>query len=195
MSASPHLIVGLGNPGPEYRDNRHNVGFMVVDTLARRAGSSVDRQKFKGLFTRVRLGGADCVLLEPQTYMNLSGRSVVAAASFFKIATERLLVIHDELDLEFGTQRLKLGGGLAGHNGLKSIAAELGTRDFARLRLGIGRPPRGSPADWVLSDFRGNEAAELDDVLARAADAVERFLEVGPQAAMNDVNRRDGQNP
>src|SRR5919109_2469731 len=169
------LVAGLGNPGREYARHRHNVGFMVCDELARRQAASF-RSKFSGELAELRLDGR-LALLKPQTYMNESGRSVGAAARFFKVEPERLLVVHDEVDLEFGRLQARLGGGLAGHNGLRSLAAALGTPDFMRLRVGVGRPGRGDPrdvADYVLSEFEPEEDAET--VVARAADAVEAVV-------------------
>jgi PTH1 family peptidyl-tRNA hydrolase len=167
------LVVGLGNPGREYAANRHNVGWMVVDELARRHGGSW-RQKFSGRLAELRLNSHRVALLKPETYMNESGRSVQAALRFFKLEPESLLVVHDESDLELGRLQLRLGGGLAGHNGLRSVAQHLRTPDFLRLRVGVGRPARGDPrplADYVLSDFEpADDAAAL---IARAADAAE----------------------
>jgi PTH1 family peptidyl-tRNA hydrolase len=149
------LVVGLGNPGREYASTRHNVGFLVADELARRHDGSW-RSKFSGDLADVRLGGARVGLLKPQTYMNESGRSVAAAARFYKVDPAELLAVHDEVDLELGRMQARSGGGLAGHNGLRSLAAALGTPEFLRLRVGVGRPERGDArpvADWVLSPF------------------------------------------
>src|SRR5947208_10461949 len=167
------LVVGLGNPGREYARNRHNVGAMVADELARRHGGSW-RSKFSGRIAEIRLDGHKIALLTPETYMNESGRSVGAAAAYFKVAPDAVLVVHDESDLELGRLQLRLGGGLAGHNGLRSIAQHLKTQEFLRLRVGVGRPERGDPrplADWVLADFAAHEDAE--GLVGRAADAVE----------------------
>ncbi|MBW2507411.1 MAG: aminoacyl-tRNA hydrolase, partial [Deltaproteobacteria bacterium] len=139
-AVSTHLIAGLGNPGPKYANNRHNVGFMVVDELRRRWGASAFRDKFKGEFTKVRVGSDEVVLLKPLTYMNLSGESVQAAMRFFKVPLEQVVCVHDELDLEFGVVRLKVGGGTAGHNGLRSMVQHCGGPGFVRCRVGIGRP-------------------------------------------------------
>src|SRR6266581_6996887 len=169
------LVVGLGNPGRAYAGNRHNVGWMVVDELARRHGGSW-RSKFSGRLAEVRLDGHKLALLKPETYMNESGRSVGAAMRFFKLEPDAVLVIHDEGDLERGRLQLRLGGGLGGHNGLRSIASHLKTQDFLRLRVGVGRPERGDPrplADYVLSNFEPQDDA--DGLIARAADAVEQL--------------------
>jgi PTH1 family peptidyl-tRNA hydrolase len=184
------LVAGLGNPGREYADTRHNVGFMVADELARRHGGSW-RVKFSGDLAEMRLDGLRLGLLKPQTFMNESGRSVGAAVRFFKVDPEALLVVHDEVDLEPGRLQVRLGGGLAGHNGLRSVAQHLGTGEFGRVRIGVGRPERGDPrpvADFVLSPF----PAELDvgRVVARAADAVETVAEVGLEEAQNRFNER-----
>jgi len=169
------LVVGLGNPGREYAHNRHNVGWMVVEELARRHGASW-KGKFSGQFAELRLDGHRVGLLKPETFMNESGRSVGAAARFYKLEPDAVLVVHDEMDLEPGRLQARGGGGLAGHNGLRSIAAHLNTPDFLRLRVGVGRPGRGDPrkgADYVLSNFTPEEDA--DTLVARAADAVEKL--------------------
>jgi peptidyl-tRNA hydrolase, PTH1 family len=184
------LVAGLGNPGREYAKTRHNVGFMVADELARRLDGSW-RAKFSGELAEVRLGDLRLALLKPQTYMNESGRSVGAAARFFKVRPENLLAVHDEVDLEAGRLQVRLGGGLAGHNGLRSVAGALGTPEFVRLRVGVGRPERGDPrpvADFVLSEF----PAELDveSLVGRAADAVEAVARDGLEEAQNRFNER-----
>jgi PTH1 family peptidyl-tRNA hydrolase len=184
------LVVGLGNPGREYAGNRHNVGAMIVDELARRHGGSW-RGKFSGRFAEIRLDGHKVALLKPETYMNESGRSVASAAAFFKVQPESVLVVHDESDLELGRLQLRLGGGLAGHNGLRSVARHVKTPEFMRLRVGIGRPRRGDPrplADWVLADFEAHEDAEA--LIAHAADAVETLDAEGVERAQVTVNRR-----
>lgn len=185
-----YLIVGLGNPGAQYEATRHNAGFMVLEEVARRAGTSLDTQRFKGRFARARVAGREAALLMPQTYMNLSGESVTAAARFFKVDPEDLVVVHDEIDLPFGTIRVKLGGGLAGHNGLRSIAGLLGSQDFVRVRFGVGKPGGRSVTGHVLGGFAKGEAGELPDLVDRAADAVEAVLREGPRAAMNAFNRK-----
>ncbi|MBK8252123.1 MAG: aminoacyl-tRNA hydrolase [Polyangiaceae bacterium] len=187
------LVVGLGNPGRQYSANRHNVGFMVVDELAAVCRADGFRSKFNGEYTKGESGGEDLVLLKPQTFMNESGRSVQAAVAFFKPPTLRVLVIHDELDLPYGTIRLKVGGGHAGHNGLRSIMSCIGTGDFGRLRFGIGRPPpgfRGEVADFVLSNFDSNERMTLPDLLKKSCDSVPEVAARGVSAAMNVHNAR-----
>jgi peptidyl-tRNA hydrolase, PTH1 family len=177
------LVVGLGNPGREYAGNRHNVGWMVVEELARRHGASW-KGKFSGQFAELRLDGHRVGLLKPETFMNESGSSVSAAARFFKLDPDAVLVVHDEGDLDLGRLQARAGGGLAGHNGLRSIAQELGTQDFLRLRIGVGRPERGDPrplADYVLSNFDPHDDAEA--IVARAADAVETIAREGLEPA------------
>jgi PTH1 family peptidyl-tRNA hydrolase len=188
------LVVGLGNPGRGYAAHRHNVGFMAIDELAARVRADPYREKFSGLFARAEIGGAAAVLLKPMTYMNESGRSVQPAMAFFRVEPSELLVLHDELDLPFGAVRLKLGGGHAGHNGLRSIMACTGDGEFGRVRIGIGRPPPGfggEVADFVLSRFDGVEAANLPDLLKRAAESVLEVASRGFQAAMNVRNTRE----
>jgi PTH1 family peptidyl-tRNA hydrolase len=185
------LVAGLGNPGPRYASTRHNVGFMVVDRLAARAGAEL-RDKFHGEFSRALIAGATIGLLKPLTFMNDSGRSVQAARDFYRVPMEALFVVHDELDVGFGEQRLKVGGGDAGHRGIRSIAACVGA-GFARLRVGVGRPPaefEGSPADFVLQGFSLAERNELDGVLDRAADALVLAATRGISVAMNATNQR-----
>ena len=182
------LVAGLGNPGPEYARNRHNVGWLVVDELARRHDGQW-RSKFNGKLAEVRIDGHKVALLKPETFMNDSGRSVQAAARFFKVEPDAVLVVHDESDLDIGRLKLRRGGGLAGHNGLRSVAAGLGGPDFLRLRVGVGRPERGDPrplADWVLSDFAPHDDAEA--IVNRAADAVEALDADGLEAAQRRVN-------
>jgi peptidyl-tRNA hydrolase, PTH1 family len=182
------LVAGLGNPGREYERNRHNVGWMVVDELAGRHGGSW-RGKFSGRVADVRVDGARLALVRPETYMNESGRSVAAAARFYKVEPSALLVVHDESDLDVGRLQARLGGGLAGHNGLRSVASALGTPDFLRLRVGVGRPERGDPrplADYVLSDFEPHDDA--DAIVARAADAVETLVADGLDTTQRRFN-------
>src|SRR4051812_21182127 len=167
------LVVGLGNPGKEYAAHRHNVGFMAVDELASRVRAVSFRDKFSGEYAKAEIAGEPAILLKPMTFMNESGRSVQPAMAFFKVAPKDLIVLHDELDLPFGDVRLKMGGGHAGHNGLRSIMASVGNGDFGRVRVGIGRPPpgfRGDVADYVLSGFDPVERASLPDLLKRAVE-------------------------
>lgn len=181
------LVVGLGNPGPAYVGNRHNIGFLVVDELADRAGGGRFKSHRSGAeVLEGRLGGNRVVLAKPQSFMNASGGPVAGLARFFKVEPDSVIVIHDELDIPFDTVRLKLGGGDNGHNGLRSITKSLSTKDYYRVRVGIGRPPgRMDPADFVLRDFSGTERKELAFVIDRAADATEALLDKGLEAAQN----------
>jgi PTH1 family peptidyl-tRNA hydrolase len=182
------LVVGLGNPGREYARHRHNVGWMVVEELARRQGASW-RGKFNGQLAELRLDGHRVGLLKPETFMNDSGRSVQAAAQFYKLEPDAILVVHDESDLEPGRMQARRGGGLAGHNGLRSVAQHLGTSDFLRLRVGVGRPGRGDRrdlADYVLADFEPHEDA--DALVRRAAEAVETLDAEGLESAQRRFN-------
>ena len=184
------LVVGLGNPGREYATTRHNVGFMVADELARRHGGAW-RSKFSGEVADVRLDGARLALLKPQTFMNDSGRSAAAAAKFYKVEPEDLLAVHDEVDLDFGRMQARLGGGLAGHNGLRSMASALKTPEFLRLRIGVGRPERGDRrpvSDWVLSPF--DPSVDVGSLVGRAADAVETLVRDGLDEAQQRFNER-----
>ncbi|MFC7220462.1 aminoacyl-tRNA hydrolase [Streptomyces polyrhachis] len=193
-SDAPWLIAGLGNPGPDYAGNRHNVGFMVVDLLARRMGGSFKRApKAQAVTLEGRLGlpgvsSRRVVLAKPLSYMNLSGGPVAALAAFYKVPLEQVVAVHDELDLEYGALRLKCGGGDNGHNGLKSLSKSVG-REYPRVRFGIGRPPgRMEVADFVLKDFSGGERKELDYFVDRAADAVETLVVEGLERAQNSYN-------
>ena len=173
------LVAGLGNPGPEHARDRHNVGWMVADELSRRLSGSF-RSKFSGRLAETRVGDARIALLKPETYMNESGRSIAAAARFFKVAPENVLVVHDDVDLPVGRLQARLGGGLAGHNGLRSISQALGTPEFQRLRIGVGRPERGDPrpvADYVLSPFAPED--DVEEIVGRSADAVESLVSDG----------------
>ena len=187
-------MVGLGNPGPGYAGNRHNVGAMVLDELAARAGIRLSPGKgarARALAGEGRLAGRRVVLARPLTYMNESGGPVRGLLDWSKLPVEDLVVLHDELDLPFGTVRLKRGGGEGGHNGLRSISRSTGTRDYLRVRVGIGRPPgRQDPADFVLKDFSSVERKELDLLVAEAADAAEALLARGLGAAQNEVHPR-----
>jgi peptidyl-tRNA hydrolase, PTH1 family len=182
------LVAGLGNPGREYERTRHNVGWLVADELARRHGGSY-RSKFSGRLAETRVDDLRLALLKPETYMNESGRSLGAAARFFKVEPASLLVVHDDVDLDPGRLQARLGGGLAGHNGLRSIAQALGSQDFLRLRIGVGRPGRGdrrSVADYVLSPFDADE--DVDALVARSADAVETLARDGLEQAQSRYN-------
>jgi PTH1 family peptidyl-tRNA hydrolase len=182
------LVAGLGNPGRQYAGHRHNVGAMVVDELGRRHGASW-RGKFSGRLAETRVDEARVALLAPETYMNESGKSVGAALRYYKLAPEQLLVVHDEGDFDLGRLQVRLGGGLAGHNGLRSIVAQLKTPDFLRLRVGVGRPGRGDPrdlADFVLANFEPED--DRDAIVARAADAVEALARDGLEAAQRSFN-------
>ena len=182
------LVAGLGNPGREHAADRHNVGWMVVDELARRHDGSF-KEKFRGRVADVRVGGAKVVLLKPETYMNESGASIQTAAAFYKLPAPQVLVVHDDVDLETARLQARLGGGLAGHNGLRSIAQRLGSQDFLRLRIGVGRPGRGDPrpvADYVLSPFAPED--DVDAIVARAADAVECLVAEGLEETQRRFN-------
>ncbi|MGC5052530.1 aminoacyl-tRNA hydrolase [Micromonospora sp. DT48] len=185
----PWLVVGLGNPGREYAGNRHNVGFMVADLLADRLGGRFGRHRrvmadvAEG---RLGLGGPKLVLVKPLTYMNLSGGPVAGLAQFYKVPPGRVIAVHDELDIGFGQVRVKCGGGEGGHNGLRSMSKSLGTKDYVRVRFGIGRPPgRQDPANYVLSDFGTVERKELDFLVDRAADVVESVVIRGVEPTQN----------
>ena len=180
------LIVGLGNPGPEYRNNRHNVGQMVLDELASRIGGSFKSHKARAqvLEGRLGIGGPRVILAKPSTYMNVSGGPVAALANFFGISPDRVVAVHDEIDIPFNTVKLKIGGGEGGHNGLRDISKALSTKDYLRVRVGVGRPPgRMDTADYVLRDFGTAEKKELPFLLDEAADAVEMLLADGLLAA------------
>ena len=183
------LIVGLGNPGVKYEFTRHNIGFLILDKVAEKLNTDISKDKFKGKFNKKSYNGEEVVLLKPLTYMNLSGESVLPALKFFKIEVKDILVIHDELDVLFGKIKFKKGGGLAGHNGLKSIAASLSKQEFNRLRVGIGRPEgRISVSDYVLQRFSDEDMAELDDLIEKSADAVIYYLENDILDAMNQFH-------
>jgi peptidyl-tRNA hydrolase, PTH1 family len=187
------LIAGLGNPGPEYAGNRHNAGYMVADVLAGRMSSAFRSHKARADVAEGRLAGLPVTVAKPRSYMNLSGGPVAALRDFYKVPLERIAVVHDELDLPFGTIRLKLGGGAAGHNGLRSITQALGSPDYYRIRFGIGRPPgRMAPVTFVLRDFATAERRELPLLLADAADAVETLIRDGLAAAQNIFHTNGG---
>ncbi|MBY8855067.1 aminoacyl-tRNA hydrolase [Nocardia sp. CA2R105] len=186
----PALVIGLGNPGSEYERTRHNAGFMVADVLAGRVGGRFTVHKKSGAdLLEARLDGRKVLVAKPRSFMNVSGRPVAALARFFSIPPTEVIVVHDELDLEFGTVRLKRGGGEGGHNGLRSVSNALTTKDYLRVRFGIGRPPgRQDPADYVLKPFSSVERKELPVIVEQAADAVELLLRVGLEAAQNQVH-------
>ena len=188
------LICGLGNPGREYERHRHNIGFMVVEALLPRAKAELNQEKFQARVGQGTLGGERILFLEPQTYMNLSGRSLAEAARFYKVAVEDILVIHDELDLPFGRLQLKAGGGTGGHNGLKSSVQSLGADGFIRLRFGIGKPEgpnaKERVAGYVLSNFDDGERRQLEEHIGRAVDMAETWVREGLASAMNRFNRR-----
>lgn len=188
--AEPLLVVGLGNPGPNYAKTRHNLGFMVADLLADRIGSGFKVHKKSGAeVTTGRLGNRAVVLAKPRVYMNESGRQVGPLAKFYSVPPADIVVLHDELDIDFGRIRLKLGGGEGGHNGLRSVAAALGTKDFQRVRIGVGRlPGRKDPAAYVLENFSAVERPEVPTICEQAADAVELLLAQGLEAAQNTVH-------
>jgi len=191
MNSGPWLVVGLGNPGPRYAGNRHNVGQMVLGELAVRGETSFRNHRSLAVVAEARLGtlpggvpGPKVVLAKPETFMNVSGGPVSSVASFFSITPERIIVVHDEIDVPFDSVKLKRGGGEGGHNGLRDISKALGTKDYVRVRIGVGRPPgRQTPADYVLSDFSASERKHLPYLLADGADAVEQVVLEGLEAA------------
>lgn len=185
------IVVGLGNPGERYAANRHNAGVMALEVLQRRTGVSLKKHKAGALVGEATIGGERVVLARPATHMNDSGRPVQGLLRWYKSPLERLVVIHDELDIPFGYVRVKQGGGTAGHNGLRSLVSHLSSPGFTRVRIGISRPRAGRDAvGYVLSDFSGAERKQLPDLLERAADATERTIEAGADAAMNEFNTR-----
>ena len=186
-----YIIAGLGNPGGKYENTRHNVGFHVIDTLADRMGIRVDEKKHFALCGKGILAGERVVLLKPQTYMNNSGQSLRAAADFYKVEPEQIIVISDDIDLEQGQLRIRLKGSAGGHNGLKSIIQHLGAQDFPRVRVGIGGKPEGwDLADYVLGQLKGNDAEAMQNAYHTAADAVEAMISEGGDIAMNRYNRK-----
>lgn len=198
LPVEPWLIVGLGNPGSGYAGNRHNVGVMVIEELAGRCGATLRAHKAQALGASVRLpqpsgapGGPAAIIARPTTYMNVSGGPVKSLMNFFKVPLEQLIVVHDELDIDFGAVRLKKGGGEGGHNGLRSITSALGTKDYLRVRVGIGRPPgRMDVADFVLKDFNSTEKKELPFLVDEAADATQALVDLGLTDAQNKVHAR-----
>jgi len=189
MTENTYLLIGLGNPGREYKDNRHNVGFMLIDRIAVRLNARGMKLQSKAIVTTADYEGRKLILSKPQTYMNLSGQSAQGLANFYKLPLENLLVAHDDLDLPLGTIRLRPGGGPGGQKGIASTIEHLGTKDFPRLRIGIGRPPgRMDPAAYVLQDFSRDEMYVLSEILDRAADAALTFVLAGLDKAMNNFN-------
>jgi PTH1 family peptidyl-tRNA hydrolase len=189
MADERWLIIGLGNPGPAYAGNRHNVGYMCCDEIAAGIGGKFKRDRSRSMALSGVLRGRPVTIAKPATFMNLSGGPVAALSRFLKIPAERIVVIHDELDLPFDSIRLKLGGGDNGHNGLRSVTSSLGTREYYRVRIGIGRPPgRMDPADYVLRNFGTEERAGLPVLLGRAADAVDALLSHGLAVAQNSFH-------
>jgi len=184
------LAVFLGNPGPKYDFTRHNAGFLVCDTLAKKKGFSVNRLRFSALTAQVNLGGEKVLVMKPQTFMNLSGNAVGQAARFYKIPADHVLVVSDEVSLPPGKLRIRTKGSAGGHNGLKSIIAALGTDAFPRIRVGVGAPPHPDydMADWVLGVFRDQDALDMQAAAERAAEAVESYIKDGPERAMNRFN-------
>lgn len=191
--APRYLVAGLGNPGRQYQANRHNIGFMVLDSLAERLGVNFGRMESKALIAKADHVGNHLVLAKPQTYMNLSGQAVSSLMRFYKVPLEKLIVVYDDVDLPFGVLRLRPAGGSAGHRGMNSIIEQLGTQDFPRLRVGIDRPPgRMDAADYVLQDFSRAEAEELPVIRQQALEAVLTFITLGIAAAMNTYNANQG---
>jgi PTH1 family peptidyl-tRNA hydrolase len=185
------LVVGLGNPGRQYQGNRHNVGFRVVDQLAARAGASSPREKYGAELLEIALGGERVILCKPMEFMNVSGQAVRQVAGFHKIPAAQIVVVHDELDVPFGRLKLGAGGGAGGHNGIRSVISDLGTPDFARVRVGVDRPPPSwQGADYVLANFTGAEQNQLPEIIDTACDAVEDIVTRGLPAAMNKFNTR-----
>ena len=181
------LVVFLGNPGPKYEGTRHNAGFMTADALCKKKNIAINKARFQALTAQTELGGEKVLLMKPQTYMNLSGEAVSQAVRFYKIPPEHVLVVSDEVSMPIGKLRIRTKGSAGGHNGLKNIIALLGTEDFPRIRLGVGAPPHPDydMADWVLSAFRSQDAEDMQKAAQRAAEAVECYIEKGPDRAMN----------
>ena len=188
-SAPKWLVVCLGNPGPKYDGTRHNAGYMAADAIAKKTGTPVNRLRFKALTAACVLGGEPVLVMKPQTYMNLSGDAVIQAVQFYKIPPEHVLVISDDVSLPVGKLRIRRGGSAGGHNGLNSIIQNLGTDQFPRIKIGVGIPPEHyDMKDWVLGKFHGEDAKLISDAVRRAADAVECYIEEGPDKAMNKYN-------
>lgn len=187
-----HLVVGLGNPGRRYEGTRHNVGFLVVDRLAERSHDSVSQKQFGALVGKARVGDETVVLAKPQKFMNVSGQPTASLQGYYKAPVDRIIVVHDDLDLPFADVRVKQGGGHGGHNGLRDLTRHIG-KDYLRVRVGVGRPPEGwDTADYVLAKWTGDEQDRLDEVVDQAADAVEAVVRDGVSTAMNSFNVRTG---
>lgn len=184
------IVAFLGNPGLKYNGTRHNAGFMAADAMEKKLGVSINKMRFKALTQTADIGGKKVLLMKPQTYMNLSGDAIVQAANFYKVPPERVIVVSDETALPIGRLRIRRGGSAGGHNGLKSVIARLGTDQFPRIRLGVGDKPHPNydMADWVLSAFKGQDAADMELVAKKAADAVECYITEGADRAMNRFN-------
>ncbi len=184
------LVVFLGNPGLKYNGTRHNAGFMAADAMEKKLGVRIDRLRFKALTQTADIAGQKVMLMKPQTYMNLSGDAVIQAVKFYKLQPEKVIVVSDETSLPVGKLRIRRSGSAGGHNGLKSIIAQLGTDKFPRIRLGVGAPPHPDydMADWVLGAFKGQDAADMEQLAKTAADAVECYISDGPDRAMNKFN-------
>lgn len=185
------LIAGLGNPGKEYENTRHNAGFLVLDTLSQKLGADLSERKHRALCGKAVIGGQKVILLKPQTYMNSSGESIRAAADYYKVPPEDILVVYDDISLAPGQLRIRAKGSAGGHNGIKSIIAHLGTQEFPRVKVGIGeKPPRMDLADYVLGHFSSGEKKIMEEAAKEAADAICEIVNVGIEQAMNDHNRR-----
>ena len=190
------LLIGLGNPGPEYENTRHNVGFRVIDKIAERSGAGSPRDKWGASLAEGKIGNERILLCKPMEFMNVSGQAVVRAAQFWKVAPSQTVVVHDDWDLPLGRLKLGSGGGHGGHNGVRSILAEWGNADFARVRFGIGRPLSGkASAGYVLGTFAKDEHAVLSTTVSRAADALEEIVKRGLTVAMNTFNGKAGHEP
>ena len=188
-----YIIAGLGNPTREYEKTRHNVGFEVIDVLADRLGTTVEEKKFKGCYGRGIIGGQKVLLLKPQTFMNLSGESVRAAADFYKVDPEHIIIVYDDISLDVGQLRIRKKGSAGGHNGIKSIISHLGTQEFPRIKVGVGdKPKKMDLADYVLSRFSKEDRAVMEDAFREAAGAVEMMITQGADAAMNQFNGHKG---
>ena len=189
--AADWIVVFLGNPGPKFAGTRHNVGFMAADKCEKATGARIQRARFKALTDTVRVGDQSVLLLKPQTYMNLSGDAVGQAARFYKVPAERVLVISDDVSLPLGRLRVRTKGSAGGHNGLKSIISALGTESFPRVKVGVGAPPHPDydMADWVLSTFKNQDAADIDAAVSRAWEAAESYSRLGPEKTMDRFNR------